>query len=134
MPYANASAGLGRPQSVARAAVAGGILRNTGILFETDGLTGFPLLDDTGSNSYGGAVGINWLGPQFDYQFIVELATVQTFGRQGGRKSIDDQYGIGARYQLPLNQAWLLRLDAIYGLLENDDNLSGVRAEMRYKF
>ncbi len=37
--------GYGRPQSVARAAGSGGILRNTGINFESDNLTGYPTLD-----------------------------------------------------------------------------------------
>ena len=34
-----------------------GILKNTGITFESDALTGFPFLNDTGQNAYGGAVG-----------------------------------------------------------------------------
>ncbi|MCA9169942.1 MAG: hypothetical protein KDB23_19840 [Planctomycetales bacterium] len=134
VPYINAFAGFGRPQSVARAAVSGGILRNTGILFETDGLTGFPLLDDTGSNSYGGAIGLNWLADDFSHQVVLELATVQTFGLQAGRKAVDDQYGLGARYQKPLNQAWILRLDALYGFLDSADDLTGGRVELRYKF
>ncbi|MDA0657917.1 MAG: hypothetical protein O2931_06745 [Planctomycetota bacterium] len=48
VPYFNLFAGFDRPQSLARAGVAGGVLRNTGINFETDGLTGFPTLDPTG--------------------------------------------------------------------------------------
>lgn len=134
VPYMNLFAGYGRPQSVARAAVAGGILRNTGILFETDGLTGFPFLDDTANNSYGGAIGINWLGPQFNYQVILEAGMVQTFGRAGSRRATDDQYGIGARFQKPLTNAWLVRMDALYGLFENDNDISGGRVELRYKF
>ena len=121
-------------QRMTRAAVSGGILRNTGILFETDGLTGFPLLDDTGSNSYGGAIGLNWLADDFSHQVVLELATVQTFGLQAGRKAVDDQYGLGARYQKPLNQAWILRLDALYGFLDSADDLTGGRVELRYKF
>jgi hypothetical protein len=50
-------AGFGRPQSL-RNGDAGSILFNTGILLETDGLTGFPL-DDTAHDTYGGAVGVN---------------------------------------------------------------------------
>ena len=37
VPYANFFVGWDRPQSVARAGVSGGILRNTGINFDTDG-------------------------------------------------------------------------------------------------
>ncbi|MAT15326.1 MAG: hypothetical protein CMJ46_08665, partial [Planctomyces sp.] len=62
VPYLNFFVGFDRTQSVARAAGTGGILRNTGINFETDGLTGYPTLDATGANTYGGAVGVNWLG------------------------------------------------------------------------
>ena len=55
MPYANFWAGFGTTQSLARAGGAGGVLKNTGINFETDGLTGFPKLDDTAVNSVGGS-------------------------------------------------------------------------------
>jgi hypothetical protein len=134
VPYLNLFAGFGRPQSVARAGGSGGVLRNTGILFETDGLTGFPLLDDTASNAFGGAMGVNLLGPDFNYQIVAEVATVQTFGRRAGRGVVDDQYGVGLRYQLPLTHAWLLRLDGMFGVTENDHNLTGARMEMRYKF
>jgi hypothetical protein len=110
------------------------VLRNTGILFETDGLTGFPFLDDTASNSYGGAMGLNWLGPNFDYQIIFEIASVQTFGQRAGRKALDDQLALGARYQRPLNNAWLIRWDAMYGFFENAENVAGIRTELRHKF
>lgn len=47
IPYANFWLGKDNPQSVARAAAAaaGGVLRNAGLAFETDNLTGFPTLD-----------------------------------------------------------------------------------------
>lgn len=134
VPYCNLFGGFGRPQSVGRAAVSGGVLRNTGILFETDGLTGFPFLDDTANNTYGGAMGVNWLGPNLDRQVILEMATVQTFGRRGGRRAVGDQYGFGARYQKNLNHAWLFRADLLYGFLDGDNDLVGVRTELRHKF
>ncbi len=134
VPYCNLFGGFGRPQSVGRAAVSGGVLRNTGILFETDGLTGFPFLDDTANNTYGGAIGVNWLGPNLDRQILLELATVQTFGRRGGRRASDDQFGLGARYQKNLNHAWLFRADVLYGFLEGERDLVGVRTELRHKF
>ena len=30
-------------------------------IVETDGLTGFPKLDDTGNDSFGGAIGVSYL-------------------------------------------------------------------------
>ena len=134
VPYLNLFAGFDRPQSVARAGVAGGILRNTGITFETDGLTGFPLLDDSAQNTYGGALGIELLGQNFDYQIVVELATVLTMGSAADRRAPGNQYGLGLRYQVPLNHAWLLRADGLHGLLEDAHDVTGARVELRHKF
>ena len=44
------------------------------------------------------------------------------------------QAAIGARYQRPLSKSWIFRTDAIWGMRENEDDLSGVRAELRLKF
>ncbi|MCA9042086.1 MAG: hypothetical protein KDA65_17170 [Planctomycetaceae bacterium] len=134
VPYANFFLGFDRTQSVARAAAAGGILRNTGINFETDGLTGYPTLDATGTNTYGGAVGINWLGKDLDYQLVLELATVQVMKDRQDRNAPGDQYALGVRYQVPLNHAWIFRADAMHGVRDNADDVSGVRAELRWKF
>ncbi|MEZ6047692.1 MAG: hypothetical protein R3C11_19355 [Planctomycetaceae bacterium] len=134
VPYANFFVGFDRTQSVARAAGAGGILRNTGINFETDGLTGYPTLDATGTNTYGGAIGVNWLGKNLDYQLVVELATVQTMKDRNDRNAPGDQYALGVRYQVPLNHAWIFRADAMHGILDNSDDVSGVRTELRWKF
>ncbi|WP_144996561.1 hypothetical protein [Polystyrenella longa] len=134
IPYANFFVGFDRTQSVARAAGAGGILRNTGINFETDGLTGYPTLDATGTNAYGGAVGVNWLGKDFDYQLVLELATVQTMGSPQERNAAGDQYALGVRYQVPLNNAWIFRADAMHGIRDNADDVSGIRTELRWKF
>ncbi len=131
VPYLNLFAGFDRPQSVART---GGILLNTGIHFESDGLTGFPTLDATGNNTWGGALGINLLGPDFAWQLITEVSTVQTFKQGGQRAAVDDEYGIGARFQIPLSNSWLARLDGMYGIRENATNVNGARIEMRWKF
>ena len=53
----------------------------------------------------------------------------------------DSQYGFGARYQVPITNAWLFRADATYHIIdravelegEEDDNF-GIRAEIRRKF
>ena len=135
MPYANFFVGSNRPQSLARDFGAGGILKNTGINFETDGLTGFPKLDDTANDTYGGALGVSYLF-NLDQQVVFEVAGLSPFGRDDkpGRVARGDQAAIGARYQRPLSKSWIFRTDAIWGMRENDDDLSGVRAELRLKF
>jgi hypothetical protein len=135
VPYCNLFVGLDHPQSVARDAGAGGILKNTGILFETDGLTGYPTLDATGNETYGGALGVQYLF-NLDQQIVVEAATVQIMGREDrlSRSAPGDQYGVGARYQLPLNHSWILRADAMYGWFDTAKDVAGARIELRYKF
>lgn len=134
VPYFNMFAGFGRPQSVARAAGSGGILRNTGINFETDGLTNYPTLDATGTEAWGGAFGINMLGNNLSHQLIFEFAFLQKMGVDSLRPAADDQYGIGTRYQLPLSNSVIFRADAMYGFFANDDDVSGIRVELRKKF
>jgi hypothetical protein len=46
----------------------------------------------------------------------------------------DAQYGFGARYQIPIDRAWLFRADATYQILEGAEDNFGVRAEVRRKF
>lgn len=135
LPYANFFVGLDRPQSAARAAGAGGILKNTGINFETDNLTGFPKLDDTGQNTFGGAIGLQYLF-NFDQQIVVEFATNQVIDGENepGRAAKGNEYAIGLRYQLPLNEAWILRADAMHGWRDEDEDLTGARVELRRKF
>ena len=45
-----------------------------------------------------------------------------------------DQVGIGVRYQRPLNHALIFRADAMFGHRSGEDNVSGLRLELRYKF
>jgi hypothetical protein len=130
VPYGNFFVGVDRPQPLARAN--DGLLKNTGISFETDALTGFPQLDPTAQDAFGGAIGLNYL---FDLsrQVVVEAATVQPFG--GRSETIrGDQYALSARYQQNLNDRWLFRSDVIQGWRENDDDLFGIRLELRRKF
>jgi len=134
IPYVNLWTGFDNPQSVARAGAAGGVLRNEGILFESDNLTNYPTLDATGSNTYGAAIGIDLLSPGFTHQLILETAFVQVFGDPDLRNAPGNQYGIGARYQVPISNATLLRFDAMHGFLDDTNNISGVRAEFRWKF
>ena len=133
MPYLNGWVGFGHPQSLARAANAGGVLLNTGIVFETDGITGFPKMDDSGHNTYGAALGVEYL---FDLhqQLVFELAGLNTFGSAAARTTPAAQYGAGIRWQLPLNNAWILRADTIAAVREEQRNLLGFRLELRRKF
>lgn len=135
LPYVNLFAGFDRPQSAARAGGAGGILKNTGINFETDGLTGFPKLDDTGQNTFGGAVGLQYLF-DLDRQIVVEGASVQVIEGENepGRPARGDEYALGMRYQMPIDEAWILRADAMRGWRMEDDNIAGARIEIRRKF
>ena len=135
VPYFNFFAGLDRPQSAARAGGAGGILENTGINFETDGLTNFPKLDDTGHNTAGGAVGLEYLY-SLNRQIVVEVAALQVIEgeNENGRSARGDEYAIGLRYQFPLNEAWIFRADTMHGWRVEDENLAGARLEIRRKF
>jgi hypothetical protein len=131
IPYCNLFAGFDRPQSLGRLQ---GPLKNTGINFESDLLTGYPLLDDSGNNTYGGAFGVDLLGGSFDRQLIVEAAVLQAFDDPASRIAPGDEYAVGVRYQRRLNHALLLRADAMHGWIENSDDVDGARIELRHKF
>jgi hypothetical protein len=133
VPYFNAFAGFNKPQSLARTGAAGGVLVNTGILFETDNLTGFPTMDATGHDTYGGSFGIEYL---FDLhqQIVFEISGLGVFGDAKDRTAKGSQLGFGVRYQLPLNNAWLFRADVMVAARDNDQNLFGIRCELRRKF
>ena len=134
VPYANFFVGFDRPQSAARAAAAGGVLRNTGILFESDGMTGYPTLDPTANDTYGGAFGINLIADDFSQQLIVEMAALGTMNENATRNAAGPQYGLGFRYQLPLTNAIIFRMDGMYGFLEDDLDVRGLRMELRRKY
>ena len=129
IPYANFFVGVGSPRPLVSA---DGLLKNVGINFETDALTGFPALDDTASNTFGGALGLQYLF-NLDQQIVVELAMVQPFGDpEVGAE--DPQYAVGFRYQLPITRAWLIRADATYQILDDSEDSAGARFEVRRKF
>ena len=129
IPYANFFVGHNTPQPLVENE---GILKNVGINFETDALTGFPKLDDTGSNTWGGALGLQYLF-DLDQQLLFEVAMVQPFDDPVVGAE-DPQYGFGVRYQLPITQAWLIRADATYQLLDGATDSHGLRFEVRRKF
>ncbi|MDQ3280084.1 MAG: hypothetical protein M3Q69_01580 [Acidobacteriota bacterium] len=129
VPYVNFFAGFNHPQPLARAADIGGVLVNTGINFESDGMTNYPTLDPFAQDSFGGAVGWEYL---FDLsrQIVLEAAVVE---RMNGSNA-GAQYAIGARYQHKLNNAWIVRFDAMRGWLAGKDDIYGARIELRRKF
>jgi hypothetical protein len=131
LPYANFFVGFGNPEPLVDGNNAG-ILKNVGINFETDALTGYPKLDDTASNTFGGALGVEYLF-NLDQQLVLEVATVQPFENDGiGAK--EAQYGFGVRYQIPLTRSWLFRADATYQIQEDGEDNFGFRTEIRSKF
>lgn len=132
VPYFNLFAGFDRPVPLARDE--GGLLKNTGINFETDGMTAYPKLDDTGQRTFGGALGVSYLF-NLDQQLVGEVATVQTMGNNRTRVAAKgDQYAIGLRYQIPLSLDWILRFDANHGFLDKANDFTAGRAELRWKF
>jgi hypothetical protein len=133
VPYLNLWVGIDKPQSLARDVLAGGILKNTGILFETDGMTGSPTLNATGNDTYGAAFGVEYLF-NLNQQIVLETATVQVIGDDNDRTAAGAQYGVGARYQIPLNRRVIFRADAMYGWFDHAPDVAGVRSEIRIKF
>ena len=127
IPYFNFFAGFDTPQSFAGDQE----LTNTGILFESDNLTGFPTLDVRAQDTFGYAVGLNLLAQDFSQQLILETAAVF---RGDDSDLAGDQFGVGMRYQLPVSNSWIFRTDGMYGFFRGDDDDFGVRVEMRKKF
>ena len=131
VPYLNLWVGIDKPQ--ARGQQARGVLKNTGINFDTDAITAFPKLDDTANDTYGGALGIEYLFA-LDQQIVVEAASVQIMGNGANRVAVDDQYALGLRYQRPITSAWIVRTDLMYGIRDSDNDIAGIRLEFRRKF
>ncbi len=128
VPYFNFFAGFDTPQPLARAADSGGVLKNTGINFESDGLTAYPTLDASGHESYGGALGVEYLF-NLDRQIVIEGTVVERMGDS----VLGSQYALGARYQHKISNAWIVRLDAMHGWREGLKNVYGARVEIRRK-
>ncbi|MEA2558855.1 MAG: hypothetical protein QOH06_359 [Acidobacteriota bacterium] len=128
VPYFNLFAGFDTPQPLARAADSGGVLKNTGINFESDGLTGYPTLDTSGHESYGGALGVEYLF-SLDRQIVIEASVVERMSDS----VLGSQYALGARYQHKISNAWILRLDAMNGWRQGLKDVYGARVEFRRK-
>ena len=96
-------------------------------------MTEFPTLDATGHNTYGGALGVEYLF-SLNQQIVVEVGGFNVFGDEEDRTAKGFQVGVGVRYQRNLNNAWLFRSDLIAGARQFQDNVFGVRMELRRKF
>lgn len=129
VPYFNLFAGFDTPQPLARNADGGGVLKNTGINFESDGLTGYPTLDARAQDSWGAAAGLEKLWG-ISQQLVVEAAVVQRMSSS----TLGDQYALGIRFQRPINNAWIFRADAMHGWRQGQQDVYGVRVELRRKF
>ena len=132
VPYLNLFVGLDSPASAARDPGAGGILKNTGLNFEADALTGMPSLNPTAQDAMGGALGINLLGSNLNSQIVLEAAI--TYPLTTSPEMPGEQMGVGFRAQKPLNNAIILRVDGMFGRRKDLSNVSGARLELRYKF
>ena len=151
VPYFNFFIGVDSPQALSRQF---GLLRNTGILFENNILTGQQSLFDNPDDSVGGAIGIEYLF-SLDQQLAVEAAGAASICRDIDGENVlgntcrrgnfagltvRDQAGVGFRYQLPfgiIRRAWILRADASLGKVFGDDeseDFFSARLELRRKF
>jgi hypothetical protein len=129
VPYMNFFAGFKNPQPLARAGDSGGVLKNTGINFESDGLTGYPTLDARAQDSWGAAAGLEKLWG-VSQQLVVEGAVVERMGSS----TLKSQYALGVRFQHPINNAWIFRADTMHGWLQGQKDVYGIRLELRRKF
>lgn len=131
VPYANFFIGFDKPAPLTDQT---GLLKNTGITFDSDGLQGFPKLDDSANETFGGAIGVQYLF-NLDQQIVVEASTNQVIGGlDATRNAVNDQYAAGFRYQLPISTSWIVRADGIYGWLRDAEDIRGARLEFRKKF
>ena len=130
VPYFNLFAGFDSPQPLARGADSGGVLRNTGINFESDGMTAYPTLDASAQQVVRRS-GWGWSTCSISTrQIVVEGAVVERMG--------DSALGSRIRPRRPLSapdhHAWIVRFDAMQGWRQGQKDIYGVRVEIRRKF
>lgn len=132
VPYTNFFLGHKNPQPFASLNT---LLINTGIVFEGDAITDFQTVENSANDTYGAAMGIQYLF-SLDKQLVFELATVQVLGgeQELDRNQFSPEYAGGMRFQLPLSNELILRTDGIYSIKEDQDNIFSARVELRLKF
>ena len=128
IPYFNAFYIVDNVNPLART---GGLLKNTGLVFEADAETGFPSLDDVGVDAHGGAIGVEYLF-NLNRQVVVEIGTIN--GNSDSSPTLE-QHAVGVRLQQPIGQQWILRFDGIYADTAGvDDDLIAGEIELKLKF
>ena len=132
VPYLNLFIGLDRPGSAARDPGAGGILKNTGLNFEADPITGFPALNATAQDAVGGALGMNILGDALNSQLVVEAALAHPL--ETSEFMPGQQFAVGFRAQRPITNAIIIRTDGVFGKRKDLSDIAGIRLELRHKF
>ena len=68
-----------------------------------------------------------------DQQLVVEASVVIPHSASN-RVNKNVQFGVGVRYQKPLNNAVIVRFDAMYGNFGGGKTSTGIRLELRRKF
>ncbi len=134
VPYLNLFYGQDRPQALAKNQ---GLLQNTGILFEGDGaLTRFPAINDAGAFSYGGALGLEILGPALNWQVVLEVATSMKNDdlADDPKSGVEEATGVGIRAQMPLTNALIVRVNGMFADVKDGEDKSGATLEFRHKF
>lgn len=142
VPYLNVFIGIGRPQP-ASSFNGVGVLNNVGINFATDAQTGFPNINNGAGDTFGGALGVEYLF-NLEQQVVLEFAAVFPYGpdvssRYGARPLKGEQVAWGIRYQIPFGDAWIFRTDGIVGLQskppkDTRKDFEGLRIEFIRKF
>jgi len=130
IPYFNMFMGYNNP---VRLAGQNDILQNTGINFEDDFSNNLTTLNNTAQDTYGAALGVEYLF-SLDKQIVVELAYLREF--ENGDNAVVDEWQAGGaiRFQMPINNATILRADAQYSINNGQSDISSIRLEIRRKF
>ena len=55
-------------------------------------------------------------------------------GQRNDRNAPGTEVAFGVRYQQPLNNAIILRINAMYGIIEDAKDMAGISGEIRWKF
>jgi hypothetical protein len=128
--------GIDNYSSADRGPDAAGPLGSTGILFANPDLGHYASpLGDRPNSSVGGALGFQkYLGSP-DRQIVLEIG-----GRTATRvpayfaASEPNEFALGARYQMKLNQHMILIFDSFVGFPQDRGTSYGFRTELSYKF
>ena len=128
--YLTAFIGFDEFSSAARGPTTGGPLGQAGLLFDAPGLGRFaPALGNRADDSFGGAIGYQWLLDEDHRQLVVEV---------GGRSPLEGD-GVGSiayglRFQEKINNNLMVQVDGYSRRQGGDDWGQGLRAEFVVQF